>query len=191
MRKFGQGLSSGMVESFFKRRPEGWLFAMPLVWPRRTYLVTDEQKASLVGPLRRMWWTQILTGIVAVIGLLTFLEDQPALTQVIVVGSAMVVFFILQSGYAALMIRPLLVGIPATDERISFSDQFKARAVALPKVFLIGGAVISLLFFVVGLALALGGETDLATILSTVFFGVLTLFYIGFYFARQRANRQM
>jgi hypothetical protein len=191
MSKFGQGLSSGMVESFFKRRPEGWLFAMPLVWPRRTYLVTDKQKASLVGPLRRMWWTQISTGIVAVIGLLTFLEDQPALTQVIVVGSAMVVVFILQSVYAALMIRPLLVGIPTTNERISFSDQFKARAVALPKVFLIGGAVISLLFFVVGLALALGAETDLATILSTVFFGVLTLLYIGFYFARQRANRQM
>lgn len=140
MSKFGQGLSSGMVESFFKPGPEGWLFAVPLVWPRRTYLVTDEQKASLFGPLRRIWWTQTLTSIVAAIGLLTFLEDQPALTQVIVIGSAMVVIFILSSVYAALMIRPLLVGIPATNERISFSDQFKARAVALPKVFLIGGA---------------------------------------------------
>lgn len=191
MSKFWQVLAGGMVESFFKPGPGGWLFAGPLVWPRRTYLVTDEQKATLFGPLRRIWWTQTLTSIVAAIGLLTFLEDQPALTQVIIIGGAMVVIFILSSVYAALMIRPLLVGIPATNERISFLDQFKARAVALPKAFLIGGAVISLVFFVVGLAFALGGETDLGTILSTVFFGVLTLLYIGFYFARKKANRQM
>src|SRR5665213_86125 len=100
IRKSGQGLGSGMVESFFKRRPADWLFAAPLMWPRRTYLVTDEQKARLIEALRCMWWTQILTGIVAAIGLLIFLQDRPALTQAIVLGSVVVGIFILWSVYA-------------------------------------------------------------------------------------------
>ena len=191
MSKFGQAFGDGMVESFFKRKPEGWLFAAPYVWPRRTYLVTDEQKATLVGPLRRIWWVQILTSIVAVIGLMTFLEDRSVLTQSIVVGCAVAVILILWSVYAALMIRPLLVGIPATNERISFSDRFKAQAVALPKALFIGGFIIGLLFFVVGLAFVLGGERDLGTILSMAFFGALTLVYIAFFFVRQRANREV
>ncbi len=190
MSKQGWSFGNRLMESFFKRSPDGWLFATPYVWPRQTYLVTDEQKAKLLEPLRRMWWAQMLVSIVGVIVLLKLLEDRPLLLWT-PLGIEVVAIFILSSVYSVIAVRPLLAGVPATNERITFSDRFNARAMALPKAFFVVGALFSLLMFAVGLFLGLFGTWDLTEILSTVFFGALTLLYVAFFFVRQRAKPQM
>jgi hypothetical protein len=191
MSKSGQGLNSAMAESCFKRMPSGWLFTAPLVCSRRTYVVTDEQKAGLIEALRRMWRAQILIGLVAAFGLLIFLQDRPPLTQAVAVGSAVIVIVLLSAAYAALRIRPLLVGLPTTNERIPFFEKFKARAVALPKALLIAGTFFSVVLFAGGLVVGLLGKWDLPEILDTVFFGALTLLYVTYFFVRHAANRRM
>ena len=191
MSKLGWRSWGGGEESSFKQRPDGWLFAAPYIWPRRTYLVTDEQKARLGKALRRMWWGQMLASIIVVIVLLTLLENQPPLRLWLAVGVAMVVLTALSSAYSAFAFRPLLAGLPPANERITRSDVFRTRAETLPTWLVTVLALGSLVLFAGGLLTGSAQKWDLSAILGTLFFGALSLFYIALFFAKQRAKRRM
>ena len=187
MRKFGFG---GMEATAFKRRADGWLFAVPHVWPRRTYLVTDEQKTALVKPMRRLWWAQILTGTVVTIALLMTLQNQTPLIQFIVFGIAVAVCYILQSVFAVLIFRPMLADLPQTSERIPRSDIFKAQAAIFPTWLIVIGALTSLVTFAGCLFLGFGEKWDWVAVLGSVMFGGLGLYWTALFFVKERAKAQ-
>jgi hypothetical protein len=133
MSKFGRLLDRLYVSSF-KRASNGWLFEPRLFLARRTYLVTDEQKATLLGALRRLSIIQSLAVIVTLFAANTLLANHLhlGLDWLLDLGLKMVVLFfvltILSWVYAALIIRPLLSGVTLVDEHITFSDRLRQQA---------------------------------------------------------------
>lgn len=189
MSKFGWVLG-GVEELSFKRAHDGWLFTSPTVWPRRTYLVTDAQKANLVGALRRMLAVQLVLIFVAVFGATTLAENYEPLTRWLVFGIAAVAATFLSWLYWAFSIRPLVAGLAPTDERITFSDRFKRQATIFPKAVIIVMLLGSLVLFAGGVAVSLHGAWDLMDVAGIVFFGILSVYWIALFVAKQRTMVQ-
>jgi hypothetical protein len=189
MSKFGWVLG-GVEELSFKRAHDGWLFTSPTVWPRRTYLLTDAQKANLVGPLHRMLAVQLVLIFVTVFGAMTLAENYETLNRWLVFGIAPVAVTFLSWLYWALAIRPLVAGLAPTDERITFSDRFKRQATIFPKGFIIIMLLGSLVLFAAGVAVLLHGALDLMEVAGIVFFGMLSVYWIALFVAKQRTKAQ-
>lgn len=189
MGKFGW-VFGGVEELSFKRAHDGWLFTSPTMWPRRTYQVTDAQKAELVGPLRRMLAVQFVLIIVIVFVALSLAENYGASTRWLIIGMALVAGALLSWLNWALAIRPLVSGLAPTDERITFSDRFKRQAAIFPKALIVVMLLGSLVLFGGGVAVSLHGARDLMDIAGAAFFGILTVYWIALFVAKQRtANR--
>lgn len=188
MGKFGWNVGGSIEATSFKRRPDVWLFEVPRMWPRRTYLVTDEQKAMLVKPLIRMQWALYLIALVGFILCVKILQDQDSLTLLIVlVGGVLVVGLIFSFIYTEVVIRPLLAGLPITSDRIRFSDKFKAQIALLPRALIICAVLFSFIMFAGGFVAGLLDGWDSFEIAMAVVFGSMTLVYIGVFVIRQRA----
>ena len=124
--------------SFF-RVPEGWLFRSPfwVAYPGRrpTYLVTDPLKAKLTARLRLAGCGFTLT---MVIGFVVIFSAMPAAARsepepgLLVFGIVGILFplWVWAACWAAmwddLAIRPLVVGLRPTGNRITFADAFEA-----------------------------------------------------------------
>ena len=188
MSKFGWILG-GWDEISFKRVPDGWLFAPPSVWPRRTYLVTDEQKAGLGNALRRMMWVQFVVVLVVCLVLGTLLEGRDRLTYWLAYGAATVAMMALSWAYMTIVLRPLLGGLAPTQEHITFADRFTRQAVAMPKAIIIIMALISLMLFAGGALVWLQAKWNAQMIGGMVLFGILSLYWIALLVAKQRAKR--
>ncbi len=189
MSKFGWVLG-GLEELSFKRAHDGWLFTSRTVWPRRTYLVTDAQKANLVGPLRRMLAVQFVLIIVFVIIATNLAANYEPSTRWLIFGVTMVAATFLSWLYWAFAIRPLVSGLVPTDERITFSDRFKRQATIFPKAVIIVMLLGSLVLFAGGVAVSLHGARDLMDIAGAMFFGILSVYWIALFVAKQRTKAQ-
>ncbi len=187
MSKFGWVLG-GLEELSFKRAHDGWLFTSPTIWPRRTYLVTDAQKAKLVGPLRWMLALQFVLIIVIVFVAMSLAQNYAPSTRWLIIGLALVVGTFLSWLSWAFAIRPLVSGLVPTDERITFSDRFKRQATIFPKAVIIVMLLGSLVLFAGGVAVSLHGARDLTDIAGAMFFGILTVYWIALFVAKQRTK---
>lgn len=147
----------GAEESAFKPTAGGYVFQLPsLTWPfgrPAAYLVDEAQKAALAACLRRqrlqtllvmMVFMLISLGLGVVIGVSGALARlSPAgfaagfiATFLVVIAIALLPYF-----YALRAMRPLLAGVPRTDERITTGEQFERLAGAVsPKLLWLGGA---------------------------------------------------
>ncbi len=189
MSKFGWILG-GLEEISFKRAQDGWVFRSPSIWPRRTYLVTDAQKANLVGPLRRMLAVQFVLIIVIVFVSMNLAENYEPLTRWLIFGIALVAGTFLSWLYWAFAIRPLVSGLVPTDERITFSDRFKRQATIFPKAVIIVMLLGSLVLFSGSVAVSLHGARDLIDITGAAFFGILSVYWIALFVVKQRTKAQ-
>lgn len=189
MSKFSWVLG-GVEELSFKRAHDGWLFTSQTVWPRRTYLVTDAQKANLVGPLRRMLAVQFVLIIVVVFASMNLAENYEPSTRWLVLGIALVAGTFLSWLYWAFAIRPLVAGLVPTDERITFSDRFKRQATIFPKAVIIVMLLGSLVLFAGGVAVSLHGAWDLMDVAGIVFFGILSVYWVALFVTKQRTRAQ-
>lgn len=189
MSKFGWVLG-GVEELSFKRAHDGWLFRSPTAWPRQTYLVTDAQKAKLVGPLRRMLAVQLVLIFVVAFGAPTLTENYETLTRWLVFGIVLVAFTFLSWLYWAFAIRPLVAGLAPTDERITFSDRFKRQATIFPKAVIIIMLLGSLVLFAGGVVISLHGAWDLMDVACIVFFGILSVYWVALFVTKQRTKAQ-
>jgi len=181
-------VGDGMEEFSFKRRPEGWLFAAPTPWPRRRYIVTDEQKAQLAKPLRWMRRLQMLVILVAAFFLTGLGENHSSLVEWLALGALMVAMLILSAIYVALAIRPLLAGLTPTTERISRSDRFATEATIYSKGRIITFLVISLVLFAVSLLRGFTSGWDSFAILGVVLFAAMSVYFVALFIAKQRTK---
>jgi hypothetical protein len=173
-------------ELCFKPVPGGWLFAVPLVWPKRTYLLTDEQKATLSGPLRRMIFVQMVVGIAAAGIVPGLLENRAQLVQWLAIAAICVAIVLASTIYGAIVIRPRLAGLTETTQRITYMDRFRRQAMTYPKPMIVALLLCSLLLFVGDLALGFTERWDLTTVIGSILFGLTTLHSIALLVMRIR-----
>jgi hypothetical protein len=146
----------GAEESAFKQVAGGYVFQPPsLSWPfarSRGYLVNEAQKAELTDCLRRqrrqiflllVAYVLIAVGLTVTVGLSASAVRIPGAEFIVIVtvtALAVVPIVILPHFYLMRSIRPLLTGLPRTDERITVGDQLRSLAVAISgKLLLLGG----------------------------------------------------
>lgn len=189
MSKFGWVLG-GMEELSFKRAHDGWLFTSPTMWPRRTYQVTDAQKAALVGPLRRMLAVQFVLIIVIVFAAMSLAENSQPSTRWLIIGAALIAGTLLSWLCWAVAIRPVVSSLVPTDERITFSDRFKRQATIFPKALIVVMLLGSLVLFAGGVAVSLHGARNLTDVAGATFFGILSAYWIALFVAKQRTKTQ-
>lgn len=147
----------GSEEAAFKPVAGGYVFQAPsLAWPfgrASAYLVNEQQKAALTACLRRQRWQVLLVtmGIMlayAALGVTIAMSHQAlhlsaAKFAVVIIVVAMTVFGMALLPYFWVLraMRPLLVGLPPTDQRITAGEQIQRLATAIsPKVLWLGGA---------------------------------------------------
>ena len=146
----------GAEEAAFKPVAGGYVFQPPsLFWPfarSRGYLVNEAQKAELADCLRRqrrqiflllVVYVLIVMALMVTAGLSGFAVRIPSVEFIVIVTvTALAVFPIVILPHVYLMrgIRPLLAGLPRTDERITGGDQLRSLAAAISgKLLLLGG----------------------------------------------------
>jgi hypothetical protein len=146
----------GAEESAFKPVAGGYVFQPPsLSWPfarQRGYLVNEAQKAELADCLRRQRrqiFLLLVVYVLIVLGLMVAFGMSDARLRIsswafiaIVTVTALAVIPIVIVPHISLVrsIRPLLAGLPRTDERITVGDQLRSLAAAISgKLLLLGG----------------------------------------------------
>lgn len=147
------GMFGFIDKLYFKPTDKGWVFKEPALWRRKTYLLSDAEKMRLVGPVRLMSIVIAIIVIVA-IEIQDFVADRFHLSSGLTLAAVIIVAMAFSWAYVAVFVRPHLSGLTATDERITFSDQFRMQAAALPKPLVIVWLVACLAFVAVGLGIS-------------------------------------
>jgi hypothetical protein len=186
----GSGMFGFIDKMYFKPTEKGWLFKEPSIWPRRTYLVTDAQKMRLAKPVRWMNLVMLIV-VIAAIEMQGLVSDRLHLSfwlgMALVTVSALVVFWI----YVTLFVRPNLSGLMQTDERITFSDQFRMQATMLPKPLMLVWLVICLAFVAIGLWLSFIEGLDLKGAAAIGFFAIIGAYPAALLVVRNRRSKAL
>jgi hypothetical protein len=147
-------------EVAFKRAAnadDGWIFQVPGRWgvgSARRYLVGEQQKTEIMRRLARnrrdgFILIFILAAILVPIGMqYADVLDQWISGPMAIVLAGVVWGFILLA-YNAARLRPVLIGLPTTDQRITFADRIRtqARTMSYQQTIIPG-----LVFLLIGLA---------------------------------------
>jgi hypothetical protein len=130
----------GVEEALFKRVGDGWLFSAPNPWTfgrRHSYLVNDAQKAELGMRVRRGRYFRLLAIIpmfclpLAAFLLAPSLLRAPSITTWVLFALFFVVASVAINLCDYLPVRPLLVGLPRTTERIGLVEMHGRQAQAM------------------------------------------------------------
>jgi hypothetical protein len=127
-------IPAGVEEALFKPTAEGWIFSAPNPWtfaPRRSYLVDDAQKAALALRVRRGRYFRLLALIpMLALPLVAFLLFPSILRTPLWLPLALfvVVCTVAINLCDYLAVRPLLVGLPRTAERIRLVEMHARQA---------------------------------------------------------------
>lgn len=200
----------GAEESAFKPVAGGYVFQMPSwSWPfgrSAGYLVNETQKEAIAACLRRQRGQTLLLMLglmlVGVAGGLIIAMGHPQSS--LSTGAIVAVFAVVLAGSFAVAlvpyliamraIRPLLTGLPRTDERITMNEQLQRLAGAIsPKVLWVAGVsgCLSIIAAFVSIAdeLAEGRAGSMLPQTLWLVFGVLlTSYFIYLIILRRRAK---
>ena len=144
----------GVEEALFKRVGDGWIFSAPNPWTfgrRHSYLVDDAQKADLGMQVRRGRYFRILALMpMFVLPLATFLLAPSLLRAPSITTWVLFALFVVLASVAMnlcdyLPVRPLLVGLPRTTQRIGLVEMHGRQAQAMSVKALATIALIELL----------------------------------------------
>ena len=141
-------LPAGFEEAQFKQVPEGWLFTTVNPWvfgPRRTYLVSAEQKPAIAARVRRARYLRLLVIVPMMLLMGAALVTNPNLLMAPSVGTA-IVFAVFMGMVAAaitacdhLCVRSLLRDVPRSSQKIGLREmmwnQSKAMSVKALVIF--------------------------------------------------------
>jgi len=173
------------AEQYFRQTPEGWLFGAPRPWlsfgPRLTYLVTDQQKATLSG--RILMWRSICV----VLMMLWMFEISrwrnlvPGLTPFETVAVGLGLFLLFLNFLEYLMVRPLVAGLAPATERMTIADTLQQQSKAMS----IGSQAILGSFCAVGSILSSWSAREPQVFgpefweVAAVIFGGMSIFHLG------------
>lgn len=185
----GAGMFGFIDKMYFKPTEKGWLFKEPALWRRRTYLLTDAEKMRLVKPVR---WLSLVSLIIVIAGIQAqdVVSDRfhvsAALAVAAIIAVAMALFWI----YTTVAFRPLLSGLTPTNERITFWDQVRMQAAAIPVSLIIVWLACCLAFVVLGSGLAFADGWDWKDGAGIAFFAIVGVYPVMLLVLRARHNQQ-
>jgi hypothetical protein len=184
----------GVEEALFKRVGDGWIFSAPNPWTfgrRHSYLVNDAQKAELAMRVRRGRYFRLLA-IIPMFGLplATFLLAPSLLRAPSITTWVLFALFVAVASVAMnlcdyLPVRPLLVGLPRTTERIGLVEMHGRQAQAMSVKAL---ATIALIELVACLAVAAQWLTSVRgnpfMLVTAAIFGLMGILFLRMLFVR-------
>jgi hypothetical protein len=184
----------GVEEALFKRVGDGWIFSAPNPWTfgrRHSYLVDDAQKAELAMRVRRGRYFRLLA-IIPMFGLplATFLLAPSLLRAPSITTWVLFALFVAVASVAMnlcdyLPVRPLLVGLPRTTERIGLVEMHGRQAQAMSVKAL---ATIALIELVACLAVAAQWLTSVRgnpfMLVTAAIFGLMGILFLRMLFVR-------
>jgi uncharacterized Tic20 family protein len=201
----------GAEEAAFKAVAGGYVFQPPsLLWPftrSRGYLVNEDKKAELAVCLRRQR-RQVLFMVVAYVLLVSALTLAASLSgaiqsissgEFVAIGALMalaVVPIVIVPHFQLLRtLRPLLAGVPPTDERISFGEQLHGLAGAISGKLLILGGVGGAMMVIGNLtqlldAIAVDRDGLFGALFGVVFGALLTSYFAYLAILKRRLQRK-
>jgi hypothetical protein len=184
----------GVEEALFKRVVDGWIFSAPNPWTfgrRHSYLVNDAQKAELAMRVRRGRYFRLLA-IIPMFGLplATFLLAPsllraPSITTWVLFALFVVVASVAMNLCDYLPVRPLLVGLPRTKERIGLVEMHGRQTQAMSVKAL---ATITLIELLACLAVAARWLTSVRgnpfMLVTAAIFGLMGMLFLRMLFVR-------
>ena len=178
------GMFGFIDKMYFKPTDQGWLFKEPGLWRRKTYCVTDAQRMRLVKPVRWMTLVMIIV-VIAGVEMQAFVSDSLHVSSWLAMATTVVLALVVFWIYLAVLFRPNLSGLQPTDDRITFSDQFRMQASGLPKPLVIVWLVGCLGFVILGLAISFIDGWHLENVLGIAFFATLGTYPAALLFFRR------
>ena len=144
-----------LVEASFKAAPEGYVFQSPSPWlfaRPHYYLVNDAQKAVIGEFIRKRARFGMVSGIVAVVGVLTlatvplvfFGQYFGQFSTWLLTMAFFVPMLIAPHIYFMRLLRPIIKDLPTTDQRFTVSVQLTKASTVMPKWVLYTGIICGL-----------------------------------------------
>ena len=174
----------GWQEICFKRVPEGWIFRAPNPWIlglHRHYLVSENQKTEIIAFCNQVNWRfVIVVGVFAVFFtavLVLALSLVPSQTKFLVMIVFSFIIGYLINTYFWWTLRPLLVDVPRTTERITWGDRLRAWAAVMPIRQLIFCAIVLAILLALSAYLTLAsGRWDIGGLIGTLLIGLMVAY---------------
>jgi hypothetical protein len=186
---------------FSKRVPAGWVFQMASPWllgRPRYYLVSDSKRAEFVARYEKLVWRHmaafmavvlILAAAGMAVGLILgwrrlgfwlvpMLWNSVVLTALLISIVSAIIVGALFNGYLWWTLRPLLVDVPRTTERITWGEQLRAWAGVVPPIReLIFFAILLAILFALAAYLTLAsGRWDIDGLIGTLLIGLMVAY---------------
>ena len=181
---------------FVKRVPAGWVFQAPSPWlfgRWRYYLVSESKRAEFVARYEKLMWrhmaafmaVSMAVGAPLILGrrqlgfwLAPMLWNSVLLTILLLTILLISIVGALFKGYLWWMLRPLLVDVPRTTERITRGEQLRAWAGVVPPVReLIFFAILLAILFALSAYLTLAsGRWDIDGLIGTLLIGLMVAY---------------
>jgi hypothetical protein len=173
---------------YFKPTDNGWLFKEPAFWRRRTFLLTDSEKMRLVRPMR---WLSLVSLILIIVAIEAqdFLSDRFHISFGWGMAVAVVLATVAAWSYVNVVLRPLLSGLTPTTERITFLDQFRMQAAALPVPLMTVWLIAALGFVILGLGIFFHGSWNWEDAIGIALFATIAVYPAALLVVRARQSR--
>ena len=198
----------GWKNLFVKRVPAGWVFQMASPWlfgRCRYYLVSDSKRAEFVARYEKLMWrhmaafmaVSMAVGAPLILGrrqlgfwLAPMLWNSVVLTILLssIVGA--IIAGALFNGYRWWTLRPLLVDVPRTTERITWAELLRPWAGVVPPIReLIFSAILLAILFALAAYLTLAsGRWDIDELIGTLLIGLMVAYCLVLLNAKRKTT---
>ena len=198
----------GWKNLFVKRVPAGWVFQMASPWllgRPRYYLVSDSKRAEFVARYEKLMWRHMAAfmavamavGAPLILGrrqlgfwLAPMLWNSVVLTILLssIVGA--IIAGALFNGYRWWTLRPLLVDVPRTTERITWAELLRPWAGVVPPIReLIFSAILLAILFALAAYLTLAsGRWDIDELIGTLLIGLMVAYCLVLLNAKRKTT---
>jgi hypothetical protein len=198
----------GWKNLFVKRVPAGWVFQMASPWllgRPRYYLVSDSKRAEFVARYEKLMWRHMAAfmavgmavGAPLILGrrqlgfwLVPMLWNSAVLTTLLISIVGAIIVGALFNGYLWWTLRPLLVDVPRTTERIRWAELLRPWAgVAPPIRELIFSAILLAILFALAAYLTLAsGRWDIDELIGTLLIGLMVAYCLVLLNAKRKTT---
>jgi hypothetical protein len=181
---------------FVKRVPAGWVFQAPSPWlfgRWRYYLVSDSKRAEFVARYEKLMWRHMAVlmamsmavGAPLILGrrqfgfwLAPMLWNSVLLTILLISIVGAIIVGALFKGYLWWTLRPLLVDVPRTTERITRGEQLRAWAGVVPPVreLIFFAILLAILFALSAYLTFASARWDIDGLIGTLLIGLMVAY---------------
>src|SRR6266446_2046631 len=193
---------------FVKRVPAGWVFQMASPWllgRPRYYLVSDSKRAEFVARYEKLMWRHMAAfmavgmavGAPLILGrrqlgfwLVPMLWNSAVLTTLLISIVGAIIVGALFNGYLWWTLRPLLVDVPRTTERVTWGEQLRPWAGVVPPIReLIFSAILLAILFALAAYLTLAsGRWDIDELIGTLLIGLMVAYCLVLLNAKRKTT---